>query len=123
VIVESSEDEARELVVRSGRMLERVGQGDLVWGHTSARDSAGRGVWIKPGGLGFDEVTAEDVLLLGWDGEVLIGSRSRHVEYPIHTEIMKARTDVGGIVHTHPTNAIAFAATGWPLAPLSHEGC
>jgi L-fuculose-phosphate aldolase len=114
--------QARHLVVLAGRVLDRLGQADLAWGHCSVRDPSGRGVWIKPGGLGFDEVCAADVILLGWDGEILDGAGPRHVEYPIHVEIMRARPDVGGVVHTHPIHAIAFAATGWPLRPLSHEG-
>lgn len=117
-----NEAEARSLVARSGRVLERQGQGDLVWGHTSVRDGLGRGVWMKPAGLGFNEVDEAQVLLVGWDGRVLVGSGKRHVEYAIHTMIMQARPDVNGVVHTHPVHAIAFAATGWPLMPLSHEG-
>jgi L-fuculose-phosphate aldolase len=118
-----TEPEARALVARSGRVLERIGQGDLAWGHTSARDAEGRGVWTKPAGAGFDEVQDDDVILIGWEGEVLVGDGPRHVEFHIHTEIMRARPDVNGIVHTHPVHAIALAATGQPLAPLSHEGC
>lgn len=117
------EAEARSLIVRSSRVLERAGQGDMIWGHTSVRDDAGRGCWMKPGGLGFDEVTEDDVILVGWQGDVLVGTRPPHLEYPIHTEILRVRSDVNGVVHTHPVHALAFAATGWELAPLSHEGC
>ena len=94
----------------------------MVWGHVSVRDPEGRGVWLKGSHLGFDEVTEEDVILLGWDGEILEGTAGRHIEYPIHTEIMARRPDVNSVVHTHPLHSIAFAATGWPLKALSHEG-
>jgi L-ribulose-5-phosphate 4-epimerase len=94
----------------------------MVWGHVSIRDPEGRGVWLKGSNLGFDEVTEDDVILIGWDGDVLEGSAGRHVEYPIHTEIMARRPDVNAVVHTHPLYSIAFAATGWPLKALSHEG-
>ncbi len=67
-------------------------------------------------------MTEEDVILLGWDGEILEGTAGRHIEYPIHTEIMARRPDVNSVVHTHPLHSIAFAATGWPLKALSHEG-
>ena len=33
---------------------------------------------------------------------------------------MIARPDVGGVVHTHPPHAVALAATGQPLRPVSH---
>jgi len=94
----------------------------MVWGHVSIRDPEGRGVWLKGSNLGFDEVTEDDIVLIGWDGEALEGSAGRHVEYPIHTEIMARRPDVNAVVHTHPLYSIAFAATGWPLKALSHEG-
>lgn len=111
----------QQQIVTACRVLEAAGQADMVWGHVSVRDPDGRGVWLKGSQLGFDEVTEEDVILLSWDGEILEGSAGRHVEYPIHTEIMARRPDVNSVVHTHPLYSIAFAATGWPLKALSHE--
>jgi len=112
----------QEAIVKACRILEAANQADLVWGHVSVRDHAGRGVWLKGSNLGFDEVRADDVILLSWDGEILEGAAGRHVEYPIHLEIMRTRDDVGAVVHTHPIYSVAFAATGWPLMALSHEG-
>lgn len=111
----------REVVALGCRILALEGQDDYIWGHVSARDPDGRGVWMKASGLGFEEVTAEDVLLVGWDGTVLAGSGKRHSEYPIHTEIMRARPDVHAVVHSHPVHALAFASRGVPLRPISHE--
>lgn len=114
--------EPRELIVTACRVLERAGQADMVWGHVSMRDAHGRGVWLKGSNLGFDEVTPDDVILLSWDGEILEGRAGRHVEWPIHTELMARRPEIGAVVHTHPLHSIAFAATGRPLQALSHEG-
>lgn len=108
-------------IVTACRVLEAAGQADMVWGHVSIRDEQGRGVWLKGSNLGFDEVSEETVILLSWDGEILEGAAGRHVEYPIHTEIMRRRSDVNAVVHTHPIHSIAFASTGWPLKALSHE--
>jgi L-ribulose-5-phosphate 4-epimerase len=113
--------ELRELVSLGCRVLGAAEQGDLIWGHISARDPEGRGVWMKGHDLGFSEVTPDDVILVSWDGEVLVGDRRRHSEYPIHTEVMRARPDVGAVVHTHAATAVAFAALGVPLRPISHE--
>jgi len=110
----------RAQVALGGRVLHDAGLSDLVWGHVSLRDSQGRGVWMKASGLGFEEVTVADVLLVGWDGEVVEGAGPRHREYPIHTEIMRARPDVGSVVHVHPPHAIALAASGRPLQAFSH---
>lgn len=111
----------RELVSLGCRVLGDAGQGDLIWGHVSARDPQGDGIWMKASGLGFDEVTADDVLLVSWEGEVLEGSGHRHAEYPIHTEVMRARPDVGAVVHTHSPSVVALGALGVPLRPISHE--
>jgi L-ribulose-5-phosphate 4-epimerase len=113
--------ELRELVAQGCRVLGAADQGDLIWGHVSARDPEGRGIWMKASGLGFEEVGPDDVLLVSWDGEVLDGDGRWHAEYPIHTEVMRARPDVGSVIHTHSPAAVAFAAVGVPLRPISHE--
>jgi L-ribulose-5-phosphate 4-epimerase len=114
-------DDLQRLVSLGCRVLGEAEQGDLIWGHVSARDPDGRGVWMKPSGLGFDEVRPEDVLLVSWDGEVLEGTGRRHVEYPIHTELMKARDDVASVIHTHSPAAVALGSLGVPLRAISHE--
>lgn len=111
----------RRLVALGCQVLGQADQGDLIWGHVSARDPQGRGIWMKASGLGFEEVASDDVLLVSWDGEVLMGGGTRHAEYPIHTEIMRARSDVGSVVHTHSPAAVALGALGVPLRPISHE--
>src|SRR3954452_7654971 len=103
------------------RVLGLEDQGDLVWGHVSARDPDGRGVWMKASALGFEEIGAGQVILVSWDGEVLEGDGRRHAEYPIHTEVMRARPDVTSVVHTHAPWSVAFASTERPLRPVSHE--
>ncbi|PXY25200.1 ribulose phosphate epimerase [Prauserella coralliicola] len=112
--------DVREIVATSSRVLAAAGHGDLIWGHVSARDPGGEGVWLKSAEWGLDEVTPERVHLVDEDGAVRGGEGTRHSEYPIHTEIMAARPDVGAVVHTHPPHAVALAATGQPLRPVSH---
>src|SRR5215212_4614204 len=115
-------DALREQVAVGCRILGFEDQGDFVWGHVSARDPEGRGVWMKASGLGFDEIGSDDVILVSWDGEVLEGAGRRHLEYPIHTELIRVRPDAGSVVHTHAPLAVAFASTEQPLRPMSHEG-
>ena len=114
--------EAISLVVRASRALMAAGQSDMVWGHASVRDPRGLGAWMKSAGWGFEEVDASRVVLVSADGEVLQGSGRRHIEYPIHTEIMARRADVGAVVHSHSDAANAFSALDEPLRPLSHAG-
>jgi L-fuculose-phosphate aldolase len=112
----------RETVAMGCRVLGDAGLGDLVWGHVSARDPQNRGVWMKASTYGFEEIIAERILLVDASGAVLDGDGPRHAEYPIHTEIVRARRDVGGVVHTHAPHAVAFGALDVPLRPVSHEG-
>ena len=116
----SSTDQLRDDVATSCRVLAAAGQDDLIWGHSSARDPQGRGVWLKAAEWGLGEVDGDRVHLVSPEGEVLEGEGTRHSEYPIHTEVMAARPDIGGVVHTHPPHAVALAATGQDLRPVSH---
>jgi len=115
----------QELVALASRALAAAGHGDLVWGHASARETdpgttSDIAVWIKASGWGLEEVTPDRVHLVDAAGRVLAGDGPRHSEYPIHTEIMAARPDVGGVVHTHSPYVLALAAAGQPLLPVSH---
>ena len=112
----------KALVAQGCRVLGANGQNDWVWGHVSARDPSGRGAWMKANSLGFDEITTDDVLLVDRDGQVLAASSrgGRHAEYPIHTEVLAARPEIGGVVHSHPPHSVALAAAGEPLRPVSH---
>lgn len=112
--------DARELVATACRVLAAAGQDDLIWGHASCRDPEGRGVWLKSAEWGLSEITPARVHLVDEEGTVLEGGGIRHSEYPIHTEIMNARRDVGAVVHTHPPYSVALAATGQSLRPVSH---
>jgi ribulose-5-phosphate 4-epimerase/fuculose-1-phosphate aldolase len=111
-----------EEAVRASRALAAAGLTDMVWGHAAIRDPDGRGAWMKAAGWGFEEVDADRVLLVSPDGEVLSGTGSRHIEYPIHTEIMRQRPGVGCTVHTHAPALSAFACLDTPLLPISHDG-
>jgi ribulose-5-phosphate 4-epimerase/fuculose-1-phosphate aldolase len=117
-----SEDRLIAEAAAANQALGASGQSDMVWGHASVRDPAGRGVWMKAAGWSFGEVTAARVALVSDAGEVLAGHGPRHIEYPIHTEIMNARPDVNSVVHTHAPAAVSFAALDVPLLAISHDG-
>src|ERR1700721_613377 len=99
--VPADDGAAIALAVDGCRALAAAGQADMVWGHPSVRDPQGRGAGLKSSGWGFEEIDAGRIVLVSPDGEVLSGVGPRHIEYPIHTEIMAARPDVGGGGHTH----------------------
>ena len=98
------------------------GHNDITLGHMSLRDPRGRGLWLKKARRGLDEVfDAEDYVLIDFDGKLLEGEPC-HSEWPIHTEIMKARPDVTVVGHTHAYYSVLFSAAEQELAALNHEG-
>src|SRR6516162_9286761 len=50
------------------------------------------------------------------------GSMPRHSEVFIHSEILRARSDIAAVVHTHPPHAVAFSSLGRPLLPVGNDG-
>ena len=119
-----SEDsrELRRQLAYACRILAAHGQNDTIYGHVTYRQPGADTFWMKPAAMGLDEMTAETVIRLDLDGQVVEGDLPRHLEFPIHSEIFRARSEVTCVVHTHPIHAIAFAATNQPLRAVSHEG-
>ena len=105
---------------RACRILDMEGHGDMTLGHLSVRASAGQGFWMKRNQIGLGEVLGpDDFVLVDWDGRQLAGSGGRHSEWPIHSEIFRARTDVNVVVHSHPFYASVFSAATEPLQPYT----
>ncbi|HEY1352089.1 MAG TPA: class II aldolase/adducin family protein [Ktedonobacteraceae bacterium] len=112
----------RRALAYACRILAASGQNDTIYGHVSYREAGAPTFWMKPAGLGLDEITPETLIRVDLEGKVLAGDQARHLEFPIHTEIFRSRPEVTCVVHTHPLYAIAFAATEQPLRAVSHEG-
>lgn len=108
-------------VVQASHALATAGLSDMVWGHASVRDPDGKGAWMKASGFGFEEIGADSVVLVSPDGDVLWGAGKRHLEFPIHTEILARRTDIGAVVHTHAPALSAFSSLQRDLLPISHD--
>jgi L-fuculose-phosphate aldolase len=103
-------------------MLQHGGHGDVALGHVSARCPGSEAMLMKGMGVGLDEVAAANVVLIDFAGRRLEGSHPIHAEIPLHSEVYKARADVGAVVHTHPPYATALSATGQPLRAITPHG-
>jgi L-fuculose-phosphate aldolase len=115
--------ETRRDLALACRILAANGHGDNIYGHVSARAAAADRLWMKGHHIGLEEVTEDDLLLLDLEGTVLqAGRRPRHTEFPIHTEVLRARPDVTCVVHTHPIHSVALGARRIPIRPVGHEG-
>jgi L-fuculose-phosphate aldolase len=105
---------------RACRILDMEGHGDLTLGHLSIRESTGKGFWMKRNQIGLGEVLGpDDFVLVDWDGQKIAGSGGRHTEWPIHSEIFRARLDVTVVVHSHPFYTSVFSAATEPLQPYT----
>ena len=77
---------------------------------------------MKAHSIGLDEITMQNILTIDLEGNVVAGTARRHSEVYIHSEILKARTDVNCVIHTHPTYSVALSATGRPIKCYSQPG-
>jgi len=113
----------REKLIHAGRALVDEGQGDYVWGHISARlpDNPNRFL-MKPGCIGVEEMTQDNIITVDIEGEKIAGQWPRHNEVYIHSEVLRARPDVNCVIHTHPEHVVAFSSLGKPLAAISNDG-
>jgi len=117
-----AEIEFSKKLALSCNILAMEGHSDITLGHVTARKTHAENLYMKPSGLGLEEVLGDDIILIDLEGNKLFGKRERHSEYPIHTEICKVRSDVNCVIHTHPPFSTALAATGGSIKALSHEG-
>jgi ribulose-5-phosphate 4-epimerase/fuculose-1-phosphate aldolase len=113
--------ELRERLALACRVLFNEGQDHFYFGHLSVRASTGDGVWVKPAGLGLEEIQADDLALMDLDGRHLAGKHRLHNEMPIHNEIYRCRPDVQAVVHTHPFYAAALTATAARFEMVSQD--
>lgn len=84
----------------------------LTWGNVSAIDRENNLVVIKPSGVNYDTMTADDMVVVDLDGNVVEGKYRPSSDTPTHLYLYKAFKDIGGIVHTHSTYAVAWAQSG-----------
>jgi ribulose-5-phosphate 4-epimerase/fuculose-1-phosphate aldolase len=112
----------REQVALASRILAAEGYADLTLGHLSVRVPGDDVILIKRKGIALDEVEPEDVVEVRLDGREPDGGGAEiHLETVLHTEVYRARRDVGAVVHGHPLHATALAATDADLEPLTHD--
>ena len=107
--------------------LELVKQGLVIytWGNASAIDRERGLVAIKPSGVPYETLCADDIVVLDFDGKVVDGRLKPSSDTPTHLEIYKAFPSAGGVVHTHSTYATAWAQAGLDLPCLgtTHADC
>jgi len=102
-------EELVEEVLEANRALPRHGLVTLTWGNASGIDRDRELVVIKASGVGYEEMSAEDMVVVTLQGEVVAGDRRPSTDTPTHLALYRAFESIGGVVHSHSTWATAWA--------------
>jgi L-ribulose-5-phosphate 4-epimerase len=81
-------------------------------GNVSVRDADTNLVVIKPSGVRYDRLRADEMVIVDLEGEVVEGGLKPSSDTASHLYIYRHRPEVFGVVHTHSPYATAFAAVG-----------
>ena len=110
-------EELKRRVFEQNLALVRHGLVVLTWGNVSARDAESGLIVIKPSGVSYDVMKAEDMVVVDIDGNPVEGNLRPSSDLPTHLYLYKTYPSLGGIVHTHSTYATAFAQSGRAIPP------
>jgi len=102
----------RATVAGLHRQLTRNGLVAWTSGNISARVPGRELIVIKPSGIGYDDLTAESMVVVDLHGNVVEGRLSPSSDTATHAYIYRALPAVGGVVHTHSPYATAWAVHG-----------
>lgn len=105
-------EELKEKVLRANLDLVKHSLVIFTWGNVSAIDREKGLVVIKPSGVGYDDMKAEDMVVVDLKGNVVEGELRPSSDTPTHLALYKAFPEMGGCVHTHSTFATAWAQAG-----------
>lgn len=105
-------EELKQKVLEANLQLPKYGLVTFTWGNASGIDREQGLVVIKPSGVEYDGMTSEDMVVVDLDGNVVEGKWRPSSDTPTHVELYRAFPQLGGIVHTHSTYAVAWAQAG-----------
>jgi L-ribulose-5-phosphate 4-epimerase len=102
----------KEEVFKTNLDLVKHGLVIFTWGNVSAIDRSTGLVVIKPSGVSYEAMKAEDMVVVDLDGKVVEGKLKPSSDTASHLVFYKAFQNIGGVVHTHSTYATAWAQAG-----------
>ncbi len=95
--------------------LHRLGLVVDTFGNVSAIDRAAGLVAIKPSGVRYEDLNAEDIVIVNLDNSVIEGKLRPSSDTKTHTCLYRSMPEIGGIVHTHSPYAVAWAQAQKPI--------
>ena len=112
--------DVKQQLVDAIRMLARADMIDHS-GHGSVRRDAGS-FYVNSGASVRATLTLADIVAVDLDGTLVEGTSKPPLEFPLHAEIYRARTDVHAILHTHPRWSTLLTMVGAPYQPVFAQG-
>lgn len=108
--------ELKEKVFKANLDLVKQGLVIFTWGNVSGIDREKGLVVIKPSGVSYDDMKAEDMVVVDLhNGKVVEGDLNPSSDTPTHLALYRAFANIGGVVHTHSTYATAWAQAGMDI--------
>ncbi len=101
--------------------LELVARGVVIytWGNVSGIDRSRGLVVIKPSGVDYNGMSADDMVVVDLEtGKTVAGKWKPSSDTKTHLELYRQFPSLGGITHTHSVNAVAFAQAGMDIPAL-----
>ncbi len=102
----------KKQVLEANLLLPEHGLVTFTWGNVSGIDRARGLVVIKPSGVPYKTMSAEDMVVVDLDGNVVEGKWRPSSDTPTHLALYRAWEGIGGVVHTHSRWATTFAQAG-----------
>ncbi len=108
----------KQQVFDANMALPHYGLVTFTWGNVSAIDRERGWVVIKPSGVPYETMQAEDMVVVDFQGNIVEGRYRPSSDTPTHLELYRRYPHLGGIVHTHSTHATAWAQAGLSIPAL-----
>jgi L-ribulose-5-phosphate 4-epimerase len=105
-------------VFEANMQLPQYGLVTFTWGNVSALDEETQLVVIKPSGIPYESMTANDMVVLDLSGKIVEGTRKPSSDTATHLELYRSFKNIRGIVHTHSHWATVFSQAGLPIPAL-----
>ncbi|GMQ72380.1 L-ribulose-5-phosphate 4-epimerase [Tetragenococcus halophilus] len=102
-------EKLKEEIYQANMQLPELDLVTFTWGNVSGIDRKKGLFVIKPSGVEYDHLKAEDMVVVNLQGEVVEGDLNPSSDTPTHTVLYNEFPEIGGIVHTHSPWAVSFA--------------
>ena len=111
-------EKMKQEVLEANLLLPQYGLITFTWGNVSAIDREKGIVAIKPSGVDYDTMKAEDIVLVDLEGHIVEGDLKPSSDLATHLEFYRNWGNIGGVVHTHSRWATSFAQAGLDIQAL-----